>query len=136
MGVYAEFSDVSARYEDEMPDDRQTWVELRIDDAEAELFGLIPGLASGSVAISDPPRATRVRRLICDKVLALYRNPDGALTVSNTMGSLSESRTLPGSRLQSGSWVAFTDEELARVGYSTTTSAGSVALRAWHYDQT
>lgn len=118
MGVYAQFQDVADRYEGEFPSDRQTWVELRIDDIEAELFGLVPALAI-DISEDDPARAARVRRLICEKVLALYRNPDGAVSVSssNTMGPFEERNTRTISRQPSGTWFSFSDEELGRVGY-------------------
>lgn len=133
MGVYAQFSDVTDRYEGEFPSDRQTWVEARIDDVEAELFGLVPALAD-DVSTDDPARAGRVRRLICEKILALYRNPDGALAVSSssTMGSLAESQSRTLARSERGTWFSFTDEELARVGYVKATS---VKLRAHHYER-
>lgn len=133
MGVYAQFADVANRYEGELPEDRRTWVELRIDDVEAELFGFVAALAE-DVSTTDPPRAARVRRLVCEKVLALYRNPDGAVAVSSssTMGSFAEasSRTLAG--VATGAWFSFTDDELIRVGYVKATS---VKLRARHYDE-
>ena len=129
MGVYAEFDDVADRYEADMPTERQSWVELRIDDAEAELLGLVPDLQDPGEVPAD--RAGRVRRLICDKVLALFRNPDGAVTISNTLGPYAASRTLTG---KTGSWVSFTADELAAVGYvAPTGTTGSVALRAWYY---
>lgn len=132
--LYVEFDDVQKRFEGEMPTDRQAWVELRIEDAEAELIGFVPDLAN--VATVDEARKGRVRRLIADKILALYRNPDGALSISSTVGPVSESRTLPGARGQAiGAWPAFTEEELARVGYvDQVESAGSVKLRAYHCD--
>lgn len=133
MGVYAQFSDVTDRYEGEFPSDRQTWVEARIDDAEAELFGIVPDLAD-DVSTTDPARAGRVRRLICEKILALYRNPDGILaeSSSSTMGSFAESTSRTLARGDGVSaWFEFTDSELARVGYVRPTS---VKLRAHHYE--
>ena len=133
MAKFAEFDDVAARYEDDIPGERDEWVELRLDDVESELIGLVPSLAA-DISTLDAARVARVKRLVCDKVLALYRNPDGALTISNTEGPWSESRTLPGSRVEPGSWVNFTDQELRRVGAVIETgSAGSVLLRAWGY---
>lgn len=133
MAKFAEFSDVAARYEGDMPGDRAGWVELRLADAESELIGLVPSLAA-DISMLDDDRVARVKRLVCDKVLTLYRNPDGALTISNTEGPWSESRTLPGSRVEPGSWVNFTDQELRRVGAIIETgSSGSVLLRAWGY---
>lgn len=133
MAKFAEFSDVEARYEGDIPGDRAEWVELRLTDAESELIGLVPSLTA-DISTLDVDRVARVKRLICDKVLALYRNPDGALTISNTEGPWSESRTLPGSRVEPGSWVNFTDQELRRVGAVIETgSSGSVLLRAWGY---
>lgn len=133
MGVYADFDAVAERFEGELPVEKQSWIEVRIDDIENELFGLIPGLADG---LGDTPaeqaRAGRVRRLICDKVLVLYRNPDatgGAVTVSKTMGPYADSRTVSGNR---SGWVSFTDAELAQLGYvNPYGSAGSVKLRAY-----
>lgn len=132
MGVYASFEDVADRYEGELPEDREAWIEARIDDVEAELVGLVPSLAGDSVLESDPARAARVRRLICEKVLALFRNPDGAMAVSNTAGQFAQTRTL--SRAPLGSWLSFTDQELFRIGYTRLSSAGSVKLRAYYYE--
>lgn len=132
MGDYADFNDVKDRYEGELPSDRQTWIEARIDDVEAELIGLVPSLADADlVTQSDPARAARVRRLICEKVLTLFRNPDGAMAISNQAGQFSQTRTIH--RTQPGSWLAFTDQELLRVGY-VRASAGSVPLRAYYYE--
>lgn len=128
--MYATADDVAARYEGTIPPERADWVELRVTDVENELVGLVPSLADPTTV--DPARAGRVQRLVCDKVLALFRNPDGALTINSTMGSISESRTLPGSRVQSGSWVSFTDAELASIrGARKRSRFGSIQLSPW-----
>ena len=137
MGVYASFDDVAARFEGELPAEQEDWVVARIDDVEAELFWWVPALADGAILVTDPARAARVRRLICEKVLALYRNPDGAMavTVSSDMGLVKDTETRTISRTSHGSWLSFTDDELARVGYVYPAGAtGSVILRAYHYD--
>lgn len=129
--MYADANDVAARYEGTIPDERTDWVELRVTDVENELVGLVPSLADPTTV--DEARAGRVQRLVCDKVLALYRNPDGALTVSDTLGPMTQSRTLPGSRVSAGSWVSFTEDELRSVRLKRSSRYGSVTVKPWNY---
>lgn len=134
MGKFATDADVSGRFEGEIPPERAAWVNLRIEDVEGELMGLVPSLTADVESI-EPERLKRVIRLVCDKVLELYRNPDGAATVqaTSTMGPLTETEsryrsknTVPG--------IAFTDAELRSVRLPKVRKAraiGSVPVAPW-----
>lgn len=116
---FATEDDVTERFEGEFPSDRSDWVTLRIIDVENALMGLVPSLrkpldeiTAASEAIGDPGRLNRVRALVADKVLDMFRNPDGARQTSQTMGELSESRSYGSGR---GATITFSDAELALV---------------------
>jgi hypothetical protein len=119
MGRFAEVSDVTDRFEGTIPDDRTAWVDTRIDDVEAALMGLVPSLEElanviGELAdASGAARLARVKTLVCEKVLHLYRNPDGATQWSNTVDDVTESRTFGYGKATFG--VTFTSAELRSV---------------------
>lgn len=119
--------DVTERFEGNWPSDRNDWLELRIDDVENELISEVPALAriniGADAASTDPVEAAagrrvgRVRTLIIEKVLELFRNPDGAVTIADSMDGIHSSRSYSG-RLYAGSassGIVFTDAELNRV---------------------
>lgn len=118
VGKFVTADDVIGRAEGSFPADRMQWLALRIVDVESELMGWVPSLRkpvddinAESAAAGDPDRINRVKRLVCDKVLDLYRNPDGASTSSITTPDITISRTYTPARGQ----VFFTDAELDTV---------------------
>lgn len=106
-------SDVTSRFEGTFPSGREAWVQLRIEDVESELIIKVPSLAAPVETIAEG-RLRRVIALVSDKVLELYRNPDGASQVSQTMEQDTMSRSY--SRDTYRSKIAFTADELASVG--------------------
>lgn len=108
MGYFAQLSDVQAEFEGVIPSSRTAWVTAKIGAVEARLIGLVPSLATFTQD-QDPERWDRVKFLVTEKVLELYRNPSGSRAVS-AMG-------------QSNSWdpavstgrIVFTPEELSTV---------------------
>lgn len=90
-GKFATQADVTGRFEGTFPPDRLAWASLRISDVESELMFQVPSLRktlddinTDSVAAGDPDRPNRVTRLVAEKVLDLYRNPDGPRTQKST----------------------------------------------------
>jgi hypothetical protein len=79
MGKFVEEADVTDRYEGDFPSGRLTWLETRIDDVEADLILMVPSLGVPVDQI-DPTRLQRVKALVADKILELYRNPERART--------------------------------------------------------
>ncbi|MEU9806225.1 hypothetical protein [Mycobacterium sp. NPDC050853] len=113
---FASVDDVTSRFEKAFPSDREGWVQLRIEDVEAELMARVPSLRVpvGEIAAD---RLRQVKRLVADKVLELYRNPDGASQVSQTMEQDTMSRSY--SRDTYRGKIAFTDDELDSVRLKT-----------------
>jgi hypothetical protein len=137
MGKFAELDDVTSRFEGEFPSDREDWAELRITDAENALMGLVPSLRktvdeiqADSVARGDLSRLDRVKSLVCDKVLQLYRNPDGSTTRLRTVDDVTESRSW--FRNELGGMITFTDEELTGVRvYKRRARIGVIGVTPW-----
>lgn len=112
MGKFVEQTDVTNRYEGDFPSDRLAWVDLRIDDVEADLILMVPSLGV-PVDEVDPTRLQRVKALVADKVLELYRNPSRARTVTSTSGPYSDTDTFDtGKSMPKG---YFTDYEVRNV---------------------
>jgi hypothetical protein len=91
QGKFASQSDVTGRFEGTFPSNRLSWVTLRIGDVESELMFQVPSLRKAvdeinadSAAAGDPDRINRVKTLVADKVLDLYRNPGGPRTQHST----------------------------------------------------
>ncbi|GJO41965.1 hypothetical protein [Mycobacterium marinum] len=112
--------DVTDRFEGTIPSGRLAWVDKRILDVEYELMGKVPSLRktvadinTESIANGDPDRIERVKTLIADKVLDLYRHPDGANQLSRTTPDITVSRTWSPDMTRGR--VAFTPDELDRV---------------------
>ncbi len=122
---FVEVDDVTGRYEGDFPAERESWLELRIADVENELMGQVPSLrktlddiTTDSTAAGDPGRMDRIKTLICDKVLELFRNPDGAITIADGMDGITRSRSYSGRSYAgagNGVGIAFTEAELNRV---------------------
>lgn len=101
-GKFATRDDVTGRFEGAFPSGRLAWVDLRIADVESELMYQVPSLrktiddiATESAQAGDDDRLNRVKRLVADKVLDLYRNPQGPVNqVTRTMPDISTSRSL------------------------------------------
>lgn len=89
MGKFAELDDVTTRYEGDFPAEREDWVELRIADVEADLILMVPSLDEPVDQIAST-RLQRVKALVADKVLELFRNPERVTQHTTTFGPLSE----------------------------------------------
>ena len=115
-GKFVNSDAVVARLEGKTPSaGRVTTIKWRILDVENELMGEVPSLRDIDLESDDPAvqnRIGRVRTLVIDKVLELYRNPDGAATKSQAMDGISQTRTYRGG---SGPGITFTEDELNRV---------------------
>lgn len=125
--MFADYADVANRYEGIIPDDRFRWVTTRIEDVEAFLLHLVPSLADPN--ISDG-RHHRAKVLVCDKVLEIYRNPEGSTQRSQTVGAVANSQSY--SKEVSTGRITFTDDELKGVRErSRRRRIASVSLRPW-----
>lgn len=119
-GKFATSDDVTGRFEGAIPSDRLERIKQRILDVEYELMGKVPSLRkpvdqidAESAAAGDPDRRKRVTTLVADKVLDLYRHPDGAHQLSRTTPDVTVSRTW--AQNPNRGRVAFTDDELDSV---------------------
>jgi hypothetical protein len=90
-GKFVTQADVTGRFEGTIPSNRLAWVDLRIGDVESELMFQVPSLrkslddiTADSVVAGDPDRPNRVKTVVCEKVLDLYRNPGGPQTQKST----------------------------------------------------
>jgi hypothetical protein len=108
--MFATYQDVADRYEGTIPDSRDNWVNLRIEDVESFLVGLVPSLAGPDVS---PDRLRRAKVLVCDKVLEIYRNPDGSTQRSQVMGPMTDTRSW--SKEVATGRITFTEEDLRQV---------------------
>ncbi|ANW64012.1 hypothetical protein BCA37_10760 [Mycobacterium sp. djl-10] len=122
-GKFATQDDVTSRFEGTIPSNRLAWVTKRIGDVESELMFQVPSLRKSvpeidaeSTAAGDEDRLNRVKSLVADKVLDLYRNPGGP-------GQVQQSTTTPDITVSRG-WnpadrtrgrVQFSAEELEKV---------------------
>jgi hypothetical protein len=129
MGTFAQFTDVQAEFEGVMPSSKETWVDAKIDAVESRLIGLVPSLTS-LTTVSDPARFSRVKHLVVEKVLQLYRNPSGV--TQQTAGPFS---TAYGPTSASGA-ITFTAEELSTIRQRTKrANLGTVTAAPWRADQ-
>jgi hypothetical protein len=129
MGTFAQFTDVQAEFEGVMPSSRETWVDAKIDAVESRLIGLVPSLSTLTVGI-DPARFGRVKHLVVEKVLQLFRNPSGV--TQQTAGPYS---TAYGPATSSGS-ITFTPEELSTIRQrNKKANLGVATIAPWRADQ-
>lgn len=127
MGRFADVSDVTDRFEGTIPDDRLAWVGTRIDDVEAVLTGMVPSLEESDLVIGEA-RLARVKTLVCNKVLDLYRNPEQATQRTQTSGPYSEGVSF--GRSVGAGW--FTKEELRSVRLrNRRANLGTTKLGPW-----
>jgi hypothetical protein len=91
QGKFASAEDVTGAFEGTFPTNRLPWVNRRIGMVERELMYQVPSLRKSvdeinaeSIAAGDPDRVERVKDIVCEKVLDLYRNPGGARTQHST----------------------------------------------------
>ncbi|WP_454232153.1 hypothetical protein [Mycolicibacterium fortuitum] len=139
QGKFASQDDVTSRFEGTIPSDRLPWVAVRIRDAESELMGQIPSLRKSleeitaeSIAAGDPDRLNRVKLLVCEKVLDLYRHPERASQRSTTTPDITTSRSWYASDPTRGR-VQFTDAELdsVRLKKRRKSKFGTVGVAPW-----
>ncbi|MDP7703184.1 MULTISPECIES: hypothetical protein [unclassified Mycobacterium] len=134
-GKFATQDDVTSRFEGDFPSNRLAWVVKRIIDVEDELMFQVPSLRKDAAAIDaeseaagDPDRRQRVVRLVADKVLDLYRHPDGANQLTRTMPDITVSRTFGADPTRGR--VQFTSDELDRVRLHTRrTKFGTITIQ-------
>jgi hypothetical protein len=125
VGKFVEPVDVTDRYEGDFPTDRATWLAKRIDDVEADLILMVPSLDAATVDQIAPARLQKVKALVADKVLELYRNPERARTRTETAGPYSDSTTFDSG--STGTRGYFTDAEVANIRLHTKRSNLGVA---------
>lgn len=113
MGRFVEPVDVTDRYEGDFPSNRSTWLTKRIDDVEADLVLMVPSLDVEDVSQIAPARLQKVKALVADKILDLYRNPERARTFTQGAGPYNESRTYDNGKSVPKGY--FTDEEVANL---------------------
>lgn len=129
MGAFAEFDDVGAEFEGVIPSSRRAWVEAKIDAVESRLIGLVPSLATFAEA-TDPPRFSRVKHLVVEKVLELYRNPTGARWQAAGPHSVTLDAKVSSGRIE------FTDDELSTIrARKRRTNLGIAKLAPWRADR-
>lgn len=125
-GKFAQVADVTGRFEGNFPTDREAWVGLRIGDVESELMGWVPSLrktiddiTADNTAAGDTDRLNRVKRLVCDKVLDLYRNPRGTTQQTTTTPDVTLADSFGSDKTRGGDntrgRIAFTQDELDTV---------------------
>lgn len=138
QGKFASQADVTSRFEGTIPANRLAWVNVRIGDAESELMGKIPSLRkpineiiADSVAAGDADRVNRIKTLVSEKVLDLYRNPERASQRSTTTPDITTSRAWYASDPTRGR-VQFTAEELDSVRLrKRKRKFGTVGVAPW-----
>ena len=110
---FAHPDDVVARYvEGTFPADKAEWAQGRIEDVESILIGLVSSLAAPVDQI-DPVRLRRVKALVVDKVLELYRNPKGRSSTTSGMDGFSATDQYRSSTTSQAIW--FSKQELDSV---------------------
>lgn len=138
QGKFASQEDVISRFEGTIPDSRLPWVNVRIGDAESELMGKIPSLrkpmneiVAESIAAGDADRPNRVKTLVAEKVLDLYRNPERSSQRSTTTPDITVSRAWYSTDPTRGR-VQFTADELDSVRLrKRRTRFGTVPVAPW-----
>jgi hypothetical protein len=113
VGKFVQPADVTDRYEGDFPSGRTTWLTKRIDDVEADLILLVPSLNVDDVDQIGPTRLQKVKALVADKVLELYRNPERAKTRTQAAGPYNESTTYDTGNGKTPPKGYFTDAEVA-----------------------
>jgi len=142
MGKFAEIDDVTGRYEGAFPDGYAGsggWIDLRIGDVESELMGQVPSLRktlaeinADSAAVGDPDRINRVKTLVCEKILDLYRNPRGATSQSTTTPDISITNSYGYFQDRTRGKIAFSPGELDSVKLKKRRSNfGTVHVAPW-----
>lgn len=113
---FAHPDDVAARYvEGTFPEEKTAWAQLRIEDVEFDLIGLVPSLGATPADEIDPARLRRVKTLVVDKVLELYRNPDRKTSKSSSMDGFSEVSGYSQNRSGDRPVIHFSEAELDKV---------------------
>lgn len=136
---FTTIDEVMARFEGDFPVTRVTWLTWRLFDIENALMGLVPSLRkplvdieADSASAGDTTRLDRVKSLISDKVLQMYRNPFGGSLSQQTqvVDDVQESRTYRGT---SSAAIAFDDDELAQVRLRSRkrSKIGSIPIDPW-----
>ncbi|KLO25898.1 hypothetical protein ABW16_21545 [Mycolicibacter heraklionensis] len=144
MGKFAEIADVTGRYEDKdaLPSSYSAaggWIDLRIGDVESELMGQVPSLRktvgqinADSAAAGDSDRISRVKTLVCEKVLDLLRSPGGRASLSTTTPDITISSSYGYVPDKTRGKIAFTPTELSSVKLRRRRSNfGTVPVKPW-----
>ncbi|SDD58938.1 hypothetical protein SAMN04488581_2608 [Mycolicibacterium neoaurum] len=135
-GKFVTASEVTARYEDDFPSDRLDWLKWRIFDVENALMGVVPSLRkdlqdieSESVSAGDPGRVDRVKSLVVEKVLGIFRNPTGVQQHTQTVDDVTESRSYYRGTVS----VGFSDSDLDQVRLKSRrrSKIGSIPIEPW-----
>ena len=75
MGQFATARDVADRFEGDLDEKQMSWLDTKIEDAETILLTELPRL--GNVELLTALDLGNARRVICDAVLRVLRNPGG-----------------------------------------------------------
>jgi hypothetical protein len=130
MGKFVENADVTGRYEGTFPSDRMAWLTTRIDDVEADLMLMVPSLDVADVGQIAPARLQRVKALVADKVLELYRNPERARSRTDTAGPYTDTTTFDSGR--SATRAYFTDDEVRNIRlHARRSNLGVARVKPW-----
>lgn len=135
-GKFVTVDEAEARYEDVFPSERRQWLMWRIFDTENALMGLVPSLRkplvdiiADSTAAGDPGRVDRVKSLVIEKALGMFRNPTGVQQYTQTVDDVTESRSF----YKGSVAIGFTEDELNQVRLRTRkrSKLGSIPIDPW-----
>lgn len=138
-GKFVTVDEAEARYEGDFPSERRPWLMWRLFDVENALMGLVPSLRkplvdiiADSTAAGDPGRVDRVKSLVADKALQMYRNPFGGSLAQHMqmVDDVQESRTFRGT---STAAIMFSEDELNQVRLRSRrrSKLGSIPIDPW-----
>ena len=94
------------------PADKSDWAQRRIEDVESILIGLVSSLAA-PVSEIESVRLRRIKALVVDKVLELYRNPKGRSSATASMDGFTETDQYRSTTTSQAIW--FSKQELDSV---------------------
>lgn len=124
MRYFAEFEDVDASFEGQIPEEMRSYIETKIGEAETLLRSRVPRLRD--IMAATELDTLNARRIVCAAVLRVFRNPTGVQ--QQTSGPWSVTLSMDNAT----GVLDFTDEELAVFG-SRRRKIGMVGVsRPWY----
>ena len=121
--AYASFADVRARYERDLPEGRQDYVEALLAEAEAILLQRVPSIPARLAATPPTLTTAQVARVEVRAVLRVLRNPSGFY--SETSGDY----TYRVSRASTSGELDYLPEDLLLLGAGGYNRVGTLGLR-------